>query len=78
MDSGIHPSLQASSHHQINFVKFNLKIHYPPPYKREVWHFHKADINVNRRAMNEFNWERDFLILISMRWYLFLTQLLRT
>ena len=45
MDPGVHPSLHANSHHQIVYPKFNLKIHYPPPYEREVWHFHKADIN---------------------------------
>ena len=71
MDAGIHPSLHASFHHQIVYAKFNLKIYYPPPYEREVWHFQKAGINLIRRAMNEFNWERDFSILISMRWYLF-------
>ena len=48
----------------------------PQPYVREVWHFQKADINLIRRAMNDFNWL--FSILISMRWYLFLIQLLRT
>ena len=63
MDAGIHPSLHASCHHQIVYAKFNLKIHYPPPYEREVWHFQKADINLIRKAMNEFNWERAFFNL---------------
>ena len=63
MDAGIHPSLHASCHHQIVYAKFNLKIHYPPPYEREVWHFQKADINLIRRAMNEFKWERAFFNL---------------
>ena len=76
MDAGIHPSLHASCLHQIVHAKFNLKIHYPPAYEREVWHFQKADINLIRRAMNDFNWL--FSILISMRWYLFLIHLLRT
>ena len=60
MDAGIHPSLHASCHHQIVNAKFNLK---PPPYEREVWHFQKADINLIRRAMNEFKWERAFFNL---------------
>ena len=63
MDAGVHLSLHANCHHQIVYAKFNLKIHYPPPYEREVWHFHKADINLIRRAMNEFNWERAFFNL---------------
>ena len=37
-ESGVHPSLHPNSHHQIIFAKFNLKIHYPPPYFHEVWH----------------------------------------
>ena len=63
MDAGVHPSLHANCHHQIVYPKFNLKIHYPPPYEREVWHFHKADINLIRREMNEFNWKRAFFNL---------------
>ena len=55
MDAGVHQSLHANCHHQIVYAKFNLKIHYPPPYEREVWHFHKADINLVRRAMNDIN-----------------------
>ena len=63
MDAGVHPSLHANCHHQIVYAKFNLKIHYPLPYEREVWHFQKADISLIRRAMNEFNWERAFFNL---------------
>ena len=63
MDAEVHPSLHANCNHQIVYAKFNLKIHYPPPYEREFWHFHKADINLIRRAMNEFNWERAFFNL---------------
>ena len=57
------PSLHLSCHHQIVYAKFSLKIHYPLPYEREVWHFQKADIYLMRRAINEFNWERDFFNL---------------
>ena len=34
MESGIHSSLRSNFHHQITYGKFNLKIHYPPPYER--------------------------------------------
>ena len=63
MDVGFHPSLHANCHHQIVYAKLDLKIHYPPPYEREVWHFRKADINLIRRATNESNWEKAFLNL---------------
>ena len=46
VDAGVHPSLHANCHHQIVYAKFSLKIHYPLPYEREVWHFQKADINL--------------------------------
>ena len=57
---GIHSSLHQNCHHQIIFAKFNLKVHYPPPYEREVWHFKKANTDHIKRAINEFPWERSF------------------
>lgn len=41
MDAGVHSSLHESFHDQIVYPKFNTKIHYRSPYKREVWHFQK-------------------------------------
>ena len=35
-DSGTHPSLHANCHHNITFCMINLKITYPPPYRRLV------------------------------------------
>ena len=67
MDAAVHPSLHANCHHQIVYAKFNLKIHNPPPYEREIWHFQKADINVIRRAMNDFTWERAVSTFVSMK-----------
>ena len=55
VESGIHSSLHSSCHHQIVFAKFNLKICYPPPYSREVWHFKEAKTNLIGRALNDFN-----------------------
>ena len=63
MDAGVHPSLHAICHHQIVYAKFKLKIHYPPPYERKSWHFQKAEINLIKRAMNKFSWERAFFNL---------------
>ena len=60
IESGIHSSLHSNCHHQIVFAKFNLKICYPPPYSREVWHFKEAKTDLIRRALNGFNWERAF------------------
>ena len=58
MSLGIYSSLHQNCHHQIVFAKFNLRVHYPPPYKREVWHFKKANTDHMKRSINGFTWER--------------------
>ena len=60
MESGVHSSLHENCHHQITYAKFNLKIYYPPPYEREVWHYQKANVENIRKAISEFPWERRF------------------
>ena len=35
LDSGVHLYLYPDCHHQIEYAKFNLKIHFSVPYKRE-------------------------------------------
>ena len=52
MESGVHSSLHPNCHHQITYAKFNLKIHYPPPYEREIWHYGKANVDHTRKAIN--------------------------
>ena len=54
MSFGIHSSLHQNCHHQLIFAKFNLKIHYPPAYEREAWHFKKANMGHIKRAINGF------------------------
>ena len=51
MESDIHPSLHSNCCHQITYAKFNLKIYYPPPYQREIWHYQKANTNQIRTAI---------------------------
>ena len=60
MESGVHSSLHANCHHHITFAKFNLKIHYPPPYEREVWHYQKANVDQIRQAISQFPWGNRF------------------
>ena len=54
MESRAHSSLHPNCHHQITYAKFNLKIHCPPPYKREIWHYGKSNVDHVRKAINEF------------------------
>ena len=45
------------SHHQIVFSNFNLKIRYPPPHERLIWKYEKANADLIKRAMKDFDWE---------------------
>ena len=59
-ETGVHPSLHPNCHHQIIFAKFHLDIVYPPPYEREIWHYQKANVDLIKRAINSFDWEKVF------------------
>ena len=58
VNSGVHSPLHADCPHQCVFAKFDLKMYYPPPYEREVWHYQETDAILIRRAMNEFSWKK--------------------
>ena len=60
VESGVYPSLHPNCHHQIIFAKFNLKIYYPPPYLREVWHYKEANTDLIKQAISNFNKEKAF------------------
>ena len=60
MESGVHPSLHTSCHHQKIYAKFKPKIYYPLPYEREIWHYEAASTNAIKNAISEFVWERAF------------------
>ena len=55
--SGVHASLHSNCHHQIIYAKFDLRIIYPPPYERTVWHFKHANSSHIKRAIDIFDWE---------------------
>ena len=73
MSLGSHSSLHQNCHHQIIFTKFNLKVHYPPPYERQVWHFKKANTGYIKRIslgkvfrldindINRYKWQSLFI-----------------
>ena len=60
MESGVHHSLHSNCPHQITYAKFNLKIHYPPLYEREIGHYQKANTDQIRKAIEQFSWSRSF------------------
>ena len=60
-DSRTHPSLHSNSHHQLLYGKFNLKIFYPPPCERHIWHYKHANANITSKAIQGFEWDKAFL-----------------
>ena len=42
------------------FVKFNLDIVFRPCYEREIWYYQKVNIDLIKRAINSFDWEKAF------------------
>ena len=61
VSSGIHASLHLNCHHQIVHSSFNLDISYPPPpYKRLIWNYRKADSKNFQKVLDLVNWDRLF------------------
>ena len=60
VESGTQPSLHPNCHHQIIYAKFNLEVLYPQPYTRELWHYQDSNVDLIRRSINEFDWDRAF------------------
>ena len=60
-ESGIDPSLYNTCHHQIIYAKLSLKVFYPPSYKREVWHYNRAQVDLIKKSIVNFNWNRAFM-----------------
>ena len=60
MGSGVHPSLHSNCHHQMIYAKSDLKVSYPPPYERTVWHFSRENSDHIKKAINLFDWESSF------------------
>ena len=66
-------SVHPNCHHQIVFAKINLKIYYPPPYERDIWHYEKTNADLIRRSIvDQFPWDIRFAhIDVNQKVYLF-------
>ena len=60
MENGVHSFLSSTCHHEIVCAKLNLKVEYPPPYKRIFWNYTRADKSSINRAINAIDWEEIF------------------
>ena len=56
VDNGVHPSSDKHCQHNIIFGKMNLSVLHPPPYKRKVWDYSKAEKDAIRSSISSINW----------------------
>ena len=68
LDSGTRPSLDSFCHHQIIYCKANINLPPPPPYEREIWHYHRANVTLLRRSMSNFPWLQHLNINSDPNW----------
>ena len=61
VESGVHPSLDDHCQHQLIYGKLNLTIPAPPPYKKTMWDYAKADTQTIRDRINGIDWESRFM-----------------
>ena len=54
MESGVHSSLHQNCHNQLIYAKNNLKVFYPPPYEREIWHYQPVNVDLIQQAIEQF------------------------
>ena len=63
VDSGVLPSLDPHSKHNIVHGRLNFETPSPPPYKRRIWDYEKANVEDIRRALSETDWQTLFFRL---------------
>ena len=44
-------------------MKLSLKVYFPPSYKREVWHYNRAQVDLIKKSIETYNWDRAFMNL---------------
>ena len=47
-------------HHQIIYANHSLKIHFAPSYKRDIWHYNRAQVDLIKNSITHFYWFRAF------------------
>ena len=57
VESGVHPSLDDHCQHQIVYGKLNISIHHPPPYRRTIWDYLKANTPMIRELISDIDWQ---------------------
>ena len=60
VDYGIHSSLDNCCHHQIIYGKVNISVPSPPPYKRRMWDYAKANEDEIRECLSNIDLDSKF------------------
>ena len=60
VDFGVHSSLDDDCQHQIIHGKLNISVPIPPPYKRKVWYYAKAQKDKIKSAIANVDWPSMF------------------
>ena len=66
MESGVYSSLHHNCHHQLIYAKITLKVFYPPPNEREIWHYQRANVDLIQRIVEQFSCEKSFRKMIFL------------
>ena len=56
LKSGVHSSLQEQCHHQIVYGELCITNPIPPPYRRRIWFYNRADAHAIQKSIQIFNW----------------------
>ena len=68
LNSGTRPSLDSYCHHQILHCSVNINIPPPPPFKRKIWHYNRANTAAIKRSMNNFPWQQCLSLNMNPNW----------
>ena len=60
VDFGVHPSLDNHCQHQIIHGKLSISVPTPPPYKRKIWCYAKAQKEKIKSALENIDWPTIF------------------
>ena len=60
VDSGVLPSLDSHSKHNIIHGRLNFHSPSPPPYERRIWDYNNAKIEDIRKSLSETDWHTLF------------------
>ena len=60
VDSGVIPSPDPKCKHQVVHGTINFSVPTPPPYKRNIWKYDRADVPSIKNSISSENWEELF------------------